>query len=175
MRRKDIQGYEGLYYVTDTGEVWSYDRQHFMKMHNKYCTVYGKKLKPYVAQNGYIKVLLCSNYKLKNFLLHRLIAIAFIENKNNLPDINHIDANKNNNSIENLEWVTKSQNTRHMISLGRHKTPFIKGDKNPFIKIKSKDHKKIKTMLDSGLTVAAVSRIFKVNAGVIKRVKNMIY
>lgn len=175
MRRKDIQGYEGLYYVTDSSEVFSYDRQHFMKMHNKYCTVYGKKIKTSVNNNGYVKVVLCSNYKIKNYLLHRLVAIAFIKNKKRLPDINHIDGNKKNNSIENLEWVTKSQNTRHSISIGRHKSPFLKGDKHPFSKIKTQDYDKIKNMLDSGLTLVAISKVFKVKQSTISRIKKLIY
>lgn len=96
---KDVKGYEGLYQVSNLGRVWSVRKQ-------KYC-------KPYEG-NGYFKVDLCAkNGKRKKEYLHRIIAIAFIDNHNNYTVVNHIDGNRKNNSINNLEWTTMSGNAYH--------------------------------------------------------------
>jgi membrane-anchored protein YejM (alkaline phosphatase superfamily) len=129
MRKKDIKGYEGLYYVTDTGEVWSYDRIHFVTIRNKFGVIKGKKMKFSISNSGYPKIVLTKNKLTKTFTIHRLVAIAFCKNRKNKPDVNHIDGNKLNNNSSNLEWVTKSENTRHAIKLGSHRTVFVKGHK----------------------------------------------
>jgi len=71
-------------------------------------------LKNNISNSGYI----CINIKNKGYFIHRAIAFAFIENKNNYPQINHIDGNKLNNNLSNLEWCTRSQNIRHMYDTG---------------------------------------------------------
>lgn len=73
----------------------------------------GKVLKPGVYNTGYEYVNLYKNGKYKNYNIHRLVANAYIPNPDNLPQVNHIDENKCNNNVENLEWCTASQNTRH--------------------------------------------------------------
>ena len=71
-------------------------------------------LKPMVGRNGYMRVSLNNETtKHKRFLVHRLVASAFIPNPNNLPQINHIDRNKTNNSVENLEWCSPLSNLKH--------------------------------------------------------------
>lgn len=74
-------------------------------------------LKNYI-QNGYAHVTLHINKKSKRFNAHRLVAIAFIPNPDNKEYVNHIDGNKNNNIVTNLEWVTASENTRHAVATG---------------------------------------------------------
>lgn len=69
----------------------------------------GQKLNPHINRCGYFSVSLCKNKKVKNFKIHRLIAIAFIPNQENKPTVHHKDKNKINNSIENLEWATMSE------------------------------------------------------------------
>lgn len=73
----------------------------------------GKFLKPETMGNGYQRVTLCSNGNVKRWLLHRLIASVYIPNPNNLPVINHIDGNKQNNQVSNLEWTTYAKNENH--------------------------------------------------------------
>lgn len=68
---------------------------------------------PYISNKGYVIVNLYLKSKVHKFLLHRLIATAFIPNPDNLPVINHIDGNPLNNSIDNLEWCTQSHNMQH--------------------------------------------------------------
>jgi len=98
---KDIQGFEGLYEVSNYGNVRSLK---FGKI---------KYLKPAKNQKGYYFVQLCKNGQKKNFIVHRLVANAFIDNPNNYPQINHIDENKLNNRASNLEWCDNRYNTRY--------------------------------------------------------------
>ena len=108
---KEIEGYEGLYSVNKNGEVWS---------HKKYKHK-GKFLKQYKTKNGYLTVGLSANRKRKTFLVHRIVAKAFIDNVNCYPEINHIDGDKTNNHVSNLEWVTSSYNQIHAIKNGLQK------------------------------------------------------
>lgn len=78
----------------------------------------GNKLKPYKNIHGYLSVKLWIKGKTKNVQVHRVVAKAFIENKNNYPCVNHIDGDKTNNSITNLEWCSYSQNSRHAYKIG---------------------------------------------------------
>lgn len=73
----------------------------------------GKTLKPTLNTGGYPSVTLCSNAKRRNRTVHRLVAEAFIPNPRNLPEVNHLDENKANNSVSNLEWVTKKANMNY--------------------------------------------------------------
>ena len=98
---KDIQGYEGLYEVSNFGNVRSLK---FGKI---------KYLKPADDGNGYNHVILCKNGQKKHFRIHRLVANAFIDNPKNLPQINHKDENKLNNKVENLEWCNNKSNKRY--------------------------------------------------------------
>ena len=105
---EEIKGYNGLYLVSNTGKVKSMEWNRTKK---------AKELKQY-DQRGYKLVGIRRNGTLHNYLVHRLVATAFVPNPRNLYDVNHIDGNKANNCAENLEWVTKSENTRHAIKMG---------------------------------------------------------
>lgn len=96
---KDVKDYEGLYAITSCGRVWSYKRQAF--------------LTPTQNTNGYWKVQLSKNGKTKNFLVHRLVAEAYIPNPDNLPIVNHMNENINTNHINNLEWCTYKYNSNY--------------------------------------------------------------
>ncbi len=95
---KDIKGYEGLYAITSCGKVWSYISKKF--------------LKPKIDR-GYFKVHLYKDKKQKSYYIHRLVAEAYIPNPENLPEINHKDEIKSNNSIKNLEWCTGLYNLQY--------------------------------------------------------------
>lgn len=125
---KDVVGFEGLYKVSNKGRISS-ERERYHK---------GKKyLKPF-DNGGYERVTFRVNYHQYNLLVHRLVAEAFVENPEAKDFVNHIDGNKRNNTAENLEWVTKSENTVHAIKIGLrppncpHKTR--KGADNPVSK-----------------------------------------
>lgn len=72
-----------------------------------------KFLKLHKGTCGYIQLSTWDNYKQKTFLVHRLVALSFIPNPDNLPEVNHKDGNKLNNKVDNLEWCTRSENIKH--------------------------------------------------------------
>jgi hypothetical protein len=115
---KDIIGYEGIYQISNLGNV----KRLYKKKPN------GIILKPLDNGAGYCQVGLSKNNKSKKHYIHRLLAQYFIHNPNNFPCINHINGLKNDNRIDNLEWCTYSDNNHHAIKtrLRVHK----KGDDN---------------------------------------------
>lgn len=100
---KDIQGYDGLYQVSNIGRVKSLNYSRTGKE---------KILKPCKA-NGYLQVYLYKEGKSKMYKIHRLVAMAFIPNPDNLPCVNHIDEDKSNNCEDNLEWCTVAYNNTY--------------------------------------------------------------
>ena len=96
---KDIKGYEGLYAVTSCGKVWSYRTSKF--------------LKPEKTNNGYLRVSLARKQKYIHYFIHRLVAQAYLENPSSLPQVNHKDEDKTNNSLNNLEWASVSTNINY--------------------------------------------------------------
>ena len=88
-------------------------------------------LRPCVNENGYLIVALCQNNKHKTYLVHRLVANAFLKNPCNLPQINHKDCNKTNDCVSNLEWCDGKTNVRHAIDNGHfhHVTGYKRASK----------------------------------------------
>ena len=102
----EIPGYEGLYYIEPNGEIYSQDRIAYGRFRE------GQKINPFVHKDGYYRVVLSKNGTPKTFLVHRLLALTYIPNPNNYPCINHIDCNKQNNNLNNLEWCTQMYNSQ---------------------------------------------------------------
>lgn len=97
---RDIPGYEGLYQASNMGNIKSLFR-------------YKKQLKAHTQPTGYKSVTLYKNHKKYFKLVHRLIAQTFIPNPDNKPAVNHLDENKANNKVSNLEWVTNKENQNY--------------------------------------------------------------
>lgn len=95
----EIQGYEGLYDVFPDGTIWSRKTHRF--------------LSPRRSPNGYMRVMLYKDGVPKSFSVHRLVGLAFVENPLGKEQINHKDGNKENNNVENLEWVSARENLLH--------------------------------------------------------------
>lgn len=107
---KEIYGYEGLYQISNLGTVKSSDRQRLGKGGCvRICP--GKILKPKINNRGYYQIdLIDKNSICTRFLIHRLVAQAFIDNPNDYDQVNHIDNDPTNNCVTNLEWCNNYQN-----------------------------------------------------------------
>lgn len=117
---KDIIGYKGFYQVSNLGNVKSLDRKVISSNRTSYLRK-GKICKQSKSNLGYMTVGFTINNVKVNKYVHRLVAEAFILNLDNKPQINHIDCNKENNNISNLEWCTNSENHIHASKNGLNK------------------------------------------------------
>lgn len=105
---QDIKGYEGIYQISNLGKIKSIARDT-----SNVCKQ-TRLLKPTKDRDrGYLIVTLCKNNKYKTVRVHRIVAETFIPNPENKSQVNHIDGNKLNNNVNNLEWCTASENIRH--------------------------------------------------------------
>lgn len=114
---KDIKDYEKYYYVDTNGNIYSKDRTITIKNPNPRVNKTmsyikkGRKLTPHLKKNGYCTVHLSDeNHIIKEKLIHRIVAEAFIKNLNNYKEVNHKDENKQNNCVDNLEWCNRLYN-----------------------------------------------------------------
>lgn len=112
---KDIKGYEGLYQVSNLGRVKSLPR---VVNHGNYVYKRRGRIKLSFNSKGYDFIKLHKDTHRKVYLVHRLVAEAFIPNPNNFAVVNHKDGVKTNNFVDNLEWCTASDNTKHAIHTG---------------------------------------------------------
>ena len=111
---KDIVGYEGLYQISNYGRIKSLGRYYFSGIYNAIKKYQNENIrKTEKAKNGYMRIALCKDGKIKKYLIHRLVAEHFIDNPNKLPQVNHIDENKENNYYKNLEWCDNKYNMNY--------------------------------------------------------------
>lgn len=117
--KRAIPGFEGSYEIDSDGYVQSLDKlRRFGKGGCRIRRIKGRVLKPSLCGDGYECVTLSHNQKHKKFLVHRLVAAAFIPNPHSKPEVNHKDGDKTNNHVDNLEWVTRSENEVHAYRVG---------------------------------------------------------
>jgi len=159
----DIKNYDGLYQVSNFGNVRSLDRyskNNFKTMHLK-----GRAIKRGIDKKGYCRICLSSSGNCSTYKIHRLVAQAFIPNPLNLLEINHLSGNKQDNSTTNLEWSGRKENIQHAIKNNLYKhTP---------IKLSNEDVQAIRNMYAAGsksLGSNALSKMFGVSAPYIWRI-----
>jgi hypothetical protein len=146
---KDIPGFEGLYSITKFGVIYSLPRKGSPKL---------KFMKPVDnMESGYLRAKLSSKSieKPKLFYIHQLVATTYIQNPENKPMVNHIDGDKTNNRVENLEWVTAQENHDHAFTIGLY----------PNQKLHSSQKQEVFELVQNGTPKKQVAEIYGMRLG----------
>lgn len=156
---KDIEGYEGLYQVSNLGRVRSlykrYKDVEFLKFDNCY---------------GYKTVGLYKDGKKNIFRVHRLVSLAFIPKEHGKPQVNHINGDKSDNRAVNLEWCTGSENMKHAYKIGLQKINTEEANKAKRI-LNTEQVKRIRKLLSSGLSTREVAKVCGVGKTLVSNIK----
>lgn len=124
---KPVVGYEGFYEVSDLGRIRRVDsRVNSGIKHSNSRMVKGRVLKTHLKRNGYLSVDLSVNNKVKTISVHRLVAEAFLPKIEGKTQVNHINLNKQDNRVSNLEWCTSEENKDHAHRNGKFYNPYKK-------------------------------------------------
>ena len=158
---KDIDGYDGVYQVSNCGRTRSFKW-------NKY-----RILKKTCDTKGYIINGFYLSGKRKIFRVHRLVGMSFIPNPKNYETINHLNLNKADNRVENLEWCSHMQNVQHAIMSGVHPVCIPRGSKNAMSKLDKKTILIIRSLYkNKKYTQKEIAKKFKVHPETIYRIVN---
>ena len=125
---RDVSGYEGLYKISNFGRLLSMPREVPRHKNGRSITpmrIRAKILKPDIDFKGYCKHGLSKNGTVKVFLVHRLVASAFLPNPNNFPQVNYLDCDPSNNRVDNLEWCNQSMQERHKLYVAKTANPSL--------------------------------------------------
>ena len=148
---KDIKGYEGLYMVSSLGRIKSLERT-IIRGNGHPQTFKERILKPIITSSGYLYVSLSKNGKQQREYVHRLVAMHFLPNPDNKPCVDHINTNKQLNTVNNLLWVTYQENTDNPISKKKHKENVYKSMLGKF----GKDHPNSKPIIQLDINGAFI-------------------
>ncbi len=164
---KDIPGYEGYYQVSTGGRVKSVDRE-VIGIDGKTYKYRGKVLKQRLNHKGYPDVNLSKDRNYKTITTHILVAKTFINNPENKPQVNHIDADKTNNNVNNLEWVTNKENMIHASKKGLLNN---KHENNPNAILNIKEVLEITYLLKRNVPIKKIANKYKVSIHCIYDIK----
>lgn len=141
-----INGYQTQYLISSDGRVAN--------------RITGDKLSPYTRPDSYTCMGLYINKKRSFYGVHRLVARAFIPNPDDKPEVNHIDSNKNNNSVSNLEWVTHLENVLYGWSIGEYRSsPKQKGKASPLCKFNDTEFNTVIQLMRDGVSCHSIGQI----------------
>ncbi len=150
---KFIEGYNRKYSITQFGNIYSTKRGRI------------KRLKPQINKYGYYKIgLYNDNKKYKTYTVHRLVAIYWIQNPENKPEVNHIDCDKSNNYIGNIEWATSSENSIHALMNGLY-------TRNHY-KLGIEKVREIKYLISIGLRNQDLAETYNVDPSTISKIRS---
>ena len=152
---REVPGCRGIYSVTTDGRVWSSPREWTAGKGSPQGHA-GRWLTPVVDATGYERVRLTVDGARTFPSVHRLVALTWIENSGGMPQVNHIDGDKLNNSVENLEWCTSAENIRHAHAIGLH-------GPRPSRKLTMDGARSLRQRHADGETVADLARAFSID------------
>lgn len=160
---KVIKGYDNFYCINHFGDIIS---PSYTDKNNKFRRM--RLIKPTTTKKGYLRVHLNLNGKQVKRYVHRLVGKTFIPNKDNKPQINHIDGDKLNNHISNLEWCTNQENIIHSYKTGLRVGTNATGERNTMAKL---TEKQVLEIIGSDLKVNCLADKFKVSKSCIYKIK----
>lgn len=134
---RDIKGYEGLYQVSNLGRIMSFHRD-------------SERIMRQSLKDGYLTIMLRKENKPKRYLVHRLVALSFIPNPENKPQVNHLDEDKSNNRVDNLNWMTSKENNNWGTRKSRAISSSINNPKRDYLELGKKFSKPIYYMNEKG-------------------------
>jgi hypothetical protein len=170
---KKVKGYEEIYLVSNLGNVKSID--HYINNNqNTKSLKKGRVLKKFQSIKGYLQTSLSKETKRFNTGIHRVVAIAFIPNPENKPQVNHINGIKTDNRVENLEWCTNKENQIHAVKNGLCNPNY--GEKHHNSKLTNEDVKKVRVLFKTGISNTELSRKYNISAVAMSNIlKNKTY
>lgn len=163
---KDIVGYEGLYQISNFGRIKSVERV-VIKKNDRKNYVKETVLRFGINTSGYYIVSLYKNAKPKTHRVHRIFATEFLPNYENKPNINHIDGDKLNNNLHNLEWVTQKENIQKAFETGLVNNT---GVNNGQCVLNENKVLKIKKLLSAGETQSSIAKKYNVTRSCILKI-----
>lgn len=168
-----IPGFEKLYAISVHGVVTALNKVVLYRRHGVDGSkkLNNKKIKTSISKCGYEKVTLSKDGEKFYFTVHRLVALSFISNPNNKPHVNHIDGNKLNNRIDNLEWCTMSENMQHAFKNKLHIPSGAKGERSARSKLKEVDVLEIRNLISLGCSVNRLALKYGVNRSSIRDIR----
>ncbi len=157
-----VFGYEDRYLISDTGEVWSFRTSK---------RTFAKLLKPKITKKGYAEIGLSDRHGQKYLKIHRLVLFSFGVIPNRLGmQVNHIDGNKLNNDISNLEWCTPKENIQHAVKSGL--SPGVRGEQAGNAKLTEQDVCEIRRQYQSGKFQKDIGAEFDIKQDHVSRIVN---
>lgn len=161
---RPIPNYEDLYLVSNLGRVRSLDRK--MRSKKIYWRIKkGKVLKACKHLDGYCVVRLCRDAVQIDYGIHRLVALAFLDNKENKLEVNHKNGNREDNRLVNLEWVTPKENMYHSCHI-------LRNGRHTAAKLTIEEVKQIIKLYLNGMSAIEIAQMFNVTQGSIRRIYN---
>lgn len=170
---KEVKDYEGIYFVSNLGNVKSVDH-YINNKHSSKSLKKGRVLKKFESVKGYLQTSLSKETKRFNTGIHRVVAIAFIPNPENKPQVNHINGIKTDNRVENLEWCTNKENQIHAVKTGLCNPNY--GDKHHNSKLTNEDAKNARVLFKTGVSNIELSKNYNISATAMSNIlKNKTY